>query len=294
MKAHALQENPDRFERLARFLCLGGGWYLGLLALLVALSAALSVRNAGLRDLRDAARVDLEERLDALDGVRAELVASEQKLHELRSRQPARQNRPYLVISLTERRLWLKEGETLLLSARVAVGSGKTLARETGDPPWKFDTPRGRLTIASKEEKPFWAPPDWYYVEQAGKRKLGLVRLEPDRSFTAADGSVIKVAGGDVVREHPDGRRSTLEASDGKDIVVDGKILVPPLETRQRKFDEVLGSHRLKLGQGVALHGTNRPESVGRAVSHGCVRLLNQDIARLYRMVPVGTPVYIY
>ena len=40
--------------------------------------------------------------------------------------------------------------------------------------------------------------------------------------------------------------------------------------------------------------GTNQPASVGRAVSHGCVRLRNEDIAKLYAMVPVGTPVYIY
>jgi lipoprotein-anchoring transpeptidase ErfK/SrfK len=33
---------------------------------------------------------------------------------------------------------------------------------------------------------------------------------------------------------------------------------------------------------------------VGQAVSHGCVRLRNEDIAQLYTMVPVGTPVYIY
>jgi len=29
-------------------------------------------------------------------------------------------------------------------------------------------------------------------------------------------------------------------------------------------------------------------------VSHGCVRLRNEDVARLYELVPVGTPVYIY
>ena len=55
-----------------------------------------------------------------------------------------------------------------------------------------------------------------------------------------------------------------------------------------------LGTHRLNLGNGYALHGTNQPASVGRAVSHGCVRLRNEDIAKLYAMVPVGTPVYIY
>lgn len=48
------------------------------------------------------------------------------------------------------------------------------------------------------------------------------------------------------------------------------------------------------MGNGYAIHGTNQPRTVGRAVSHGCVRMRNEDIAKLYTMVSVGTPVYIY
>lgn len=39
------------------------------------------------------------------------------------------------------------------------------------------------------------------------------------------------------------------------------------------------------------LHGTNEPESIGRAVSSGCIRLFNQDIVDLYDRVPLGAPV---
>jgi lipoprotein-anchoring transpeptidase ErfK/SrfK len=48
------------------------------------------------------------------------------------------------------------------------------------------------------------------------------------------------------------------------------------------------------MGDGYALHGTDKPESIGRSVSHGCVRLRNEDIETLYQMVAVGTPVFIY
>lgn len=41
----------------------------------------------------------------------------------------------------------------------------------------------------------------------------------------------------------------------------------------------------------IALHGTNRPHLIGRAVSHGCVRFANPAITRLARTVPPGTPV---
>ena len=85
-----------------------------------------------------------------------------------------------------------------------------------------------------------------------------------------------------------------LEATDGREIVVDGKLVVPPLGTSQRRYEGVLGAYRLNIGNGYALHGTNRPETIGQAVSHGCVRLRNEDIEKLYGMVAVGTPVYIY
>jgi len=39
------------------------------------------------------------------------------------------------------------------------------------------------------------------------------------------------------------------------------------------------------------LHGTNEPQSIGHAVSSGCIRLFNQDIIDLYGRVPVGTRV---
>ncbi|MBN2909167.1 L,D-transpeptidase family protein [Polycladomyces sp. WAk] len=41
------------------------------------------------------------------------------------------------------------------------------------------------------------------------------------------------------------------------------------------------------------IHGTNRPHSIGRHTSHGCIRLLNPDIKALFPKVPLGTRVYI-
>jgi lipoprotein-anchoring transpeptidase ErfK/SrfK len=58
-----------------------------------------------------------------------------------------------------------------------------------------------------------------------------------------------------------------------------------------------LSAHSEKLsefdgGDGrVALHGTNRPQLLGQAVSHGCVRLANSVATRIGRTVPAGSPV---
>jgi lipoprotein-anchoring transpeptidase ErfK/SrfK len=44
----------------------------------------------------------------------------------------------------------------------------------------------------------------------------------------------------------------------------------------------------------VGIHGTNRPELIGQRVSHGCVRLTNDDVKRLVDLqLPLGTPVFI-
>jgi hypothetical protein len=294
MRECVLKEKAKLTDRIVRFLCRGGGRYIGILVALFAFSVALFVHTTGVRYRRDISRLVLEDRLDVLDSARWNVAVSEQMLHDSERSPEPPHNRPYLVISIVERRLWYKQGGMVLLTTTVATGSGKTLVKERGASIWKFETPRGRLAVMSKETKPLWVPPDWYYVEQARKRKLGLAHLERGQSLSAADGSIIKVAGTDVVREHPDGRQNILKASDGHDIIVDGKVLVPPLGTSQRRFGGVLGTHRLNMGNGYAMHGTNRPETVGRAVSHGCVRLLNEDIAKLYEMVPIGTAVYIY
>jgi lipoprotein-anchoring transpeptidase ErfK/SrfK len=55
-----------------------------------------------------------------------------------------------------------------------------------------------------------------------------------------------------------------------------------------------LGARAMYLGTTVyRIHGTNRPDTIGTAVSSGCFRLVNRDVADLYDRVPVGTKVVI-
>lgn len=41
------------------------------------------------------------------------------------------------------------------------------------------------------------------------------------------------------------------------------------------------------------IHGTNNPASIGKRVSHGCIRMYNQDVLKLANLVPIGTHVII-
>jgi lipoprotein-anchoring transpeptidase ErfK/SrfK len=43
----------------------------------------------------------------------------------------------------------------------------------------------------------------------------------------------------------------------------------------------------------IYIHGTNDEQGIGRAGSHGCVRMRNRDVMDLYELVPVGTAVWI-
>ena len=59
-----------------------------------------------------------------------------------------------------------------------------------------------------------------------------------------------------------------------------------------------LGARALYLWQGnkdtlYRIHGTNEPNTIGRSVSSGCIRMLNQDVIDLYQRVPVGAKVVV-
>ena len=284
-------------SRAVRFFGHGGGvaWYLiaGMLALTAASTWLFVDTMVGLRFRRNVTRMVAEQNLDLLEAVQAQVARGQALIEEASNAEPPK-DRPYLVVSLEENRLWLKKGDATEFTTQVATGSGKTLVREGSATTWRFETPRGRLTVLSKEKDPVWRPPDWHFEEQAKKRGLSALQLQRGGSIPTGDGGVITTQGNDVVKRYPDGRVNVLDAEDGREIVAGGRLIVPPLGTTAREYKGVLGTHRLNLGNGYALHGTNQPSSIGRSVSHGCIRLLNEDIAKLYDIVPIGTPIYIY
>lgn len=295
MATEVAPPHPPLTTRLVRFFGHGGGVAYALIAAMLvgsALSAWLFGQTVRLRLHRDVSRLVLEDNADVMEGLRWSVGSTQEALARAQEEAEPAADRPYLVVSIEERRLWYRRGGEVLFTTEVATGSGKTLVGAGGDT-WRFETPRGRLTVQSKETEPVWSPPDWHYEEQARKRGLGLARLERGQAVRAPDGSVVSVEGEAVVRRQADGRVSVLKP-EGGELVVGGALVMPPLGTSLRRHAGVLGTHRLNLGNGYALHGTDNPASIGQAVSHGCIRLRNDDIARLYETVAVGTPVYIY
>jgi hypothetical protein len=74
---------------------------------------------------------------------------------------------------------------------------------------------------------------------------------------------------------------------------IENGLRVPARDADARRFPRGLGSAAVFIGQGLAIHGTDRPELLGQRVSHGCIRLSNADALRLYHNVQVGTEIVI-
>lgn len=69
---------------------------------------------------------------------------------------------------------------------------------------------------------------------------------------------------------------------------------VPPADSPLRKERGTMGKYALDLGERVMIHGTNDPKSIGRRVSHGCIRLPNDMLSLLWKEADVGTEVHIF
>jgi lipoprotein-anchoring transpeptidase ErfK/SrfK len=195
-----------------------------------------------------------------------------------------------IVVSTTDRALWLMRDTTVVYRAPVAVGRTEDLV--WGDRTYDFDTPPGVRKVLGKATDPIWTPPDWHYFELAVEHGLEPVHLKPGQKVVLGDGTRLEVRGNEVGRVNQ--FDNFWAFTPGSEIIFDGKIFVPPFGTNQRSIPEILGTHKLDLGDGYLIHGTNEDDSIGDAVSHGCVRMFNDDVAWLHENVPVNTPVYIF
>jgi lipoprotein-anchoring transpeptidase ErfK/SrfK len=198
-----------------------------------------------------------------------------------------------ILVSIRDRRLWLVEGGDTLMSAPVAVGMARDFTYNGRE--YHFGTPRGRRRVLAKAPDPVWVVPEWHYFEKAADMGLSeVVKLQPDDRILLSDSSVLEVRGDQVGRVNQFGNFAAF--TPGTEIIFDDRMYIPPLNTAQRRVPDALGPYKLDTGDGYLIHGTHpyNEETIGEAVSHGCVRMNNEDLARLYPLVPRGTPVVVY
>lgn len=248
-------------------------------------------------------RTQTEQRSAEIGALRNRIANAEQQTDQPDTDQT-------IIVSTAENKVTVRNAAGVVFEAVCSTGKGTRLAVDGKT--LVFDTPIGKFHIVSKEENPVWVPPDWHYVEEARKNGMRVVRLNRGSSldadtggaassqkegfwswFGGSEGSrrVMRVRGNTVVIDEGGVER---ELPPGKMIYAGGAIVIPPVDTTQRQFADVLGHYRLNLGDGYALHGTQETAKLGQSVSHGCVRLADEDIARLYAMAKVGDEVIIY
>jgi lipoprotein-anchoring transpeptidase ErfK/SrfK len=195
-----------------------------------------------------------------------------------------------VVVSLQERHLWVIIDEDTLLSAPAAVAKGSTLAYQGFTK--TFDTPRGMRRVEGKDADPVWTPPDWLYFETAAELGLKVVRM-PASGLTMPNGKRLYVNERNEVGVI-DSLGPTDFISPAVHLIFGNTLYIPPVGTENRKVNGTLGKYKLMLGDGYLFHGTDLPNSIGLAATHGCIRLRDEDIEWMYENIPVGTRVYIY
>lgn len=278
---------------MPRWIGLLGSWALLALGLglVVWAGVAEAITVADMRKLHRVETIDrmIEQQIEEeIEQVRKSMSRASSEVTDLQSEvasteralQDAEDTGFVITVSTAENKVYARRNGDLVFEAVCSTGKNERL--ESGGRTMIFRTPIGRFRIREKEENPLWVPPDWHYIEEAQKRGLGVVRLRRGQSIGG-----VYVSGKEVF----DGGRPV---SPDEVIVRGGAVVIPPVGTTARAVPDVLGTHRLNLGDGYALHGTQAVSQLGQSVSHGCVRLHNDDIARLYSMASVGDEVIIY
>lgn len=278
---------------MPRWVGLIGSWALLVLGLGI-LGYAVAAEAITISDARKLNRVETIDRMiqhqitQQVEALQQQMSTASTKVSSLQSEVQSTEkaiadvqdSNFVITVSTAENHVYARRNGELVFDAVCSTGKNETL--RAGGQTMVFRTPIGRFRIQSKEENPMWVPPDWHYIEQARKEGLEVVRLE--RGKPIAD---LTVSGDEVL--------SNGYPVEGGQLIVRGNaIVIPPVGTKARMWPDVLGTRRLNLGDGYALHGTQAVSQLGQSVSHGCVRLHNDDIARLYDMANVGDEVIIY
>jgi lipoprotein-anchoring transpeptidase ErfK/SrfK len=120
--------------------------------------------------------------------------------------------------------------------------------------------------------------------------RVVLVSITDRRLAVIEDGNVLAyfpVAVGAAVSPSPTGEFEIVNRVAAPAYYHDG-VVMPASE------NSPVGTRWIGLNlKGYGIHGTNAPQSIGQAASHGCIRLKNRDVERLYAMLRVGDVVEI-
>lgn len=160
-------------------------------------------------------------------------------------------------------------------------------------------------------------------VQQLEKRMAGLLpkgvyivvdtaenRLYLKNGTQVVRAAVVSCGSGVVLEEQGGRKRSWVFDTPRGEFKVNSKITNPywvkpdwafieegekiPKAVEDRIEAGTLGDYALGFGQGYFIHGTLYTRLLGRNVTHGCVRVGDEDLKEIFKAVSVGTKIYIY
>jgi lipoprotein-anchoring transpeptidase ErfK/SrfK len=125
------------------------------------------------------------------------------------------------------------------------------------------------------------------FAESVPSRRL-IVNIAARKIVLVEDGKVVKmypVAVGKRGTPSPSGSFHIASHVTNPTYSHDGKVVGPGPSNP-------VGTRWMGLGyKGYGIHGTNHPDSIGHAASHGCIRMRNHDVEELFELVRVGDEV---
>ncbi|HKW27544.1 MAG TPA: L,D-transpeptidase [Terriglobales bacterium] len=124
-----------------------------------------------------------------------------------------------------------------------------------------------------------------------GPKRLVLVSIPDRRLALLEDGKIVKVyrvAVGSSISPSPSGEFQIVNRITNP-TYYHPHVVIPASE------ESPIGTRWVGLNRkGYGIHGTNEPHSIGRAASHGCIRMSNRDIAQFFKLVRIGDLVEIH
>ncbi len=121
--------------------------------------------------------------------------------------------------------------------------------------------------------------------------------------------AVISCGSGSILEE-PGGKRIWVFDTPRGEFQVSSKLVDPtwikpdwafieegkeiPKKQEERLENGVLGDYALGFGDGYFIHGTLYTRLLGRSVTHGCIRVGDEDLKAVFRAATIGTKIYIF
>jgi len=147
-------------------------------------------------------------------------------------------------------------------------------------------------------------PNDLYIIVDTARNALSL-----RKGRRTILGAIISCGSGTILTD-PSGKREWVFETPRGEFTIQSKYEKPtwikpdwafieegkpiPKKSAERAESGMLGDYALGFGNGYFIHGTLYTRLLGRNITHGCIRMGDQDLKTLYDTVPIGTQILIF